>query len=63
MVNKMAIKHMSRTEILRRVMKLRETMKKTYDELPDNVNQIDLVKVAKTFEVALDELKQIESRI
>lgn len=59
----MAIKHMSRTEILRRVIKLKEQVKKTYDALPENPIDADLASIAETFEVALEELGSIEKKI
>jgi len=59
----MASKNISRTEILRRIMKLREQVKKTYDDLPENPSDANLAAIAETFEVAIEELQTIEKRI
>jgi len=59
----MASKNMSRTEILRRIMKLREQVKKTYDALPENPIDADLASIAETLEATLVELGLIENKI
>ena len=57
------MKNISRTEILRKVIKLRAVLQIANEKLPLEPSDANIEQISEAFEIALKELEEIEQNI